>query len=146
VITYADPSAIVGTLLGEVADHATVADVVLRGDGTVLVSEIALVEVASACMAAERGRRIGDGPAAFAKFQSWCMPGKRIRLLAPPDSQVLERAVRLTRDLPVYALDAIHLAVAIEQVIPLARREPVRFLTRDRRQAEAARALGFTVA
>ena len=35
--------------------------ILLHGDGPVLTSELATVEVASACMAAERGGRIPDG-------------------------------------------------------------------------------------
>lgn len=145
MITYADPSALVGTLLGDAADPKSLHAVILGGDDTVVVSEMALVEVASACMAAERDRRVPDGRGVYAKFQSWCRPGKRIRLLGAPDSAILSRAVALTHSHRIYALDAIHLAVALEMVVPAAAGEPVRFLTRDRTQAQAARALGFTV-
>lgn len=145
MITYADPSALVGTLLGDAADPGSLHAIILTGEDTVVVSETALVEVASACMAAERDRRVPDGRDVFAKFQSWCRPGKRIRLLGAPDSAILSRAVALTQSHRIYALDAIHLAVALELVVPAAAGEPVRFLTRDRTQAQAARALGFTV-
>ncbi len=145
MITYADPSALVGTLLGDAAHPESLHAIILAGDDTVVVSEMALVEVASACMAAERDRRVPDGRDVYAKFQSWCRPGKRIRLLGAPDNAILSRAVALTQAHRIYALDAIHLAVALELVVPAAAGEPVRFLTRDRTQALAARALGFTV-
>jgi uncharacterized protein len=146
MLTYADPSAIVGSLLGDSVDPHGVRSMVLDGADPVLVSEVAVVEVASACMAAERGSRISDGRAVIAKFESWCAPGGRMKLLALRPAPVLELAARLTREHRLYALDAIHLAVALEDVIPLAQGEPVRFLTCDRIQADAARALGFTVA
>jgi predicted nucleic acid-binding protein len=145
MITYADPSALVGTLLGDAVDPDPLHAIILRGDDTVVVSEVALVEVASACMAAERDRRVTDGWDVFAKFQSWCRPGKRIRLLGAPDSSIFIRAIALTSAHRIFALDAIHLAVALELVVPAAAGEPVRFLTRDRIQLQAAQALGFTV-
>jgi len=145
MISYADPSAIVGTLLGDSRDLEGLRSRIIASDGAIVVSEIAVVEVASACMAAERGARITDGRAVIAKFQSWCAGGGRIRLLAMRDGSVFERAALITQEHRVYALNAIHLAVALQDVVPLAAGEPVRFLTRDATQAQAARALGFTV-
>ena len=110
-----------------------------------MVSELALVEVASACMAAERGSRITDGADVLAKFESWCAPGGRIRLIELRRETMLRRAILLTQEHRLYALDAIHVAVALDEVVPLASGGPVRFLTRDRIQADAARSLGFTV-
>lgn len=145
MITYADPSALVGTLLSDAADVDGIRILIESGTDPVMVSELALVEVASACMAAERGARIPDGADLLAKFESWCAPGGRIRLIELRRETVLPRAILLTQEHRLYALDAIHVAVALTEVLPLAGGEPVRFLTRDRTQADAARALGFTV-
>ncbi len=143
MITYADASEIVGALLSEVDDPERM--IVLDGNQTIFVSEVATVEVASALMAAQRAARIPDGPSVIATFESWCAPGGRIKLLALRPAQVIEHASRLTQEHRLYALDAIHLAVALEELVPVAAGETVRFVTRDRTQADAARALGFTV-
>jgi predicted nucleic acid-binding protein len=143
MITYADASEIVGALLTEVDDRE--GPVVLDGSQTIFMSEVATVEVSSALMAAQRAARIADGRALIATFESWCAPGGRIRLLELRPAQIIDRASRLTQEYRLYALDAIHLAVAIEELVPVAAGETVRFITRDRTQAEAARALGFTV-
>ena len=42
-------------------------------------------------------------------------------------------------------LDAIHIAVAMHSTAELTAGEPVTFVTRDQRQAEAAEANGFEV-
>jgi predicted nucleic acid-binding protein len=145
VISYADASEIVGTLLDE-ADPERAGATRLGDVDTVLVSELVTVEVASACRAAERATRITDVATVIARFEAWCAPGGRIRLLAIQPGLVFDRARALIDQHRLYTLDAIHLAVALEEVVPLAGGEPVRFLTRDRTQADAARALGFTVA
>jgi predicted nucleic acid-binding protein len=145
MITYTDPSAIMSVLLRDAPDHAELVELLLHGDGPVLTSELATVEVASACMAAERGGRVPDGRFVAEGFDRLCAPGGRIRLLDLRTAEVFAKACDLMEDHRLYALDAIHVAVALTEVVPLAAGEPVRFLTRDRTQAQAARALGFTV-
>lgn len=146
MITYTDPSAIMGVLLRDAPDHEELVRLLLYGDGPVLTSELATVEVASACMAAERGGRIDDGRRLTDGFRALCGPGGRIRLLDLAPTSVFAKACGLMQEHRLYALDAVHVAVALTEVVPLAAGEPVRFVTRDRTQAQAARALGFTVA
>jgi uncharacterized protein len=146
MITYADPSAIMGVLLRDAPDHEELVRLVLDGDGPVLTSQLAMAEVTSACMAAERGARIPDGRLVAQGFGSLCGPGGPVRLLDLRPSTVIAAACDLMQEHRLYALDAIHVAVALTEVVPLAAGEPVRFLTRDRVQADAARALGFTMA
>ena len=145
MITYSDPSAIMGVLLQDAPDHDRLRRLIVEGVDPIVTSEIAVTEVASASMAAQRGDRVADGRLVAAGFDTLCTPGGRIRLLTLRPGPVFARACALMAVHRVYALDAIHLAVALEEVVPLAAGEPVRFLTRDRQQADAARALGFTV-
>ena len=145
MITYTDPSAIVSVLLRDAPDHEELVQLLLHGDGPVLTSQLATVEVASACMAAERGGRIDDAGFLTDAFRSLCGPGGRIRLLDLAPTVSFAKACSLMQEHRLHALDAIHVAVALTDVVPLAAGEPVRFLTRDRAQAQAARSLGFTV-
>ncbi len=145
MITYTDASAIMSVLLRDAPDHEELVRILFHGDGPVVTSQLATVEVSSACMAAERGGRVPDGRSIAEGFSLLCAPGGSIRLLDLRTSTVFAKACDLMQHYRLYALDAIHLAVALTEVVPLAGGEPVRFLTRDRTQAVAARALGFTV-
>jgi uncharacterized protein len=54
-------------------------------------------------------------------------------------------AWQIVLDHPVRTLDAIHLAVATTTAAELAAGDTVEFVTRDARQADAAKALGLPV-
>jgi hypothetical protein len=58
---------------------------------------------------------------------------------------IVPLAHRLVLDHRLRTLDALHLAVAIEECPVLAHGDDVSFVTRDEEQATAARALGFHV-
>jgi len=146
MITYSDPSAIMGVLLADAPDHDHLRRLIVDGAEPVFTSAIAITEVTSACMAAQRANRVPDGRLLISGFQMLCAGGSRIRMLTLRPDRILARACDLISTYRVYALDAIHLAVALDDVVPLAAGEPIRFLTRDRVQADAARALGFMVA
>lgn len=146
MITYSDPSAIMGVLLRDAPDHDELRRIIVDSAEPVVTSALAVTEVTSACMAAERGARVSDGRLVAAGFDTLCAPGSRVRLIPLRPGVVFSRACTLMLQHRLYALDAIHLAVALEDVVPFADGEPVRFLTCDRIQADAARALGFTVA
>lgn len=139
---YADPSVIAAAYLPDEISHARWREAILEGTEPVVTTELSRVEVASALAAAMRGGRIAYGRA-LAAFEADCAADGPIQLLAFQAEPVLNRAVRLVAEHPIFALDAVHLAVALEQVVPLAAGEPIAFLTGDRRQAAAARALGF---
>src|SRR5688572_30766811 len=130
MITYSDPSAIMGVLLRDAPDHDLLRRFIVDGPDPIVTSELAVAEVTSACMAAERGTRVSDGRLVAAGFDTLCAPGSRIRLLPLRPGTVIARACGLMTEHRLYTLDAIHLAVALEEVIPFADGEPVRFLTR----------------
>jgi predicted nucleic acid-binding protein len=140
---YADASVIVTAYLADEPDHARWRAVVLDGDDPVVTCEIARVEVSGAFAAATRASRATVAAHLTARFEADCGSGGPIKLLALQATPVFDRAIRIVGEHPLRALDAIHLAAALEQAVPLAGDEPLTFLTRDERQASVARSLGF---
>jgi predicted nucleic acid-binding protein len=145
-VLYADASVIVSAYLADEPDHAVWYARLFEGDDPVVVSEVARVEVASAIAAASRAGRLADGPTVIARFEADCATGGPINLLAIRSGPVMERAARLTQEHRLRSLDAIHLAVALEDARPLADEGTLVFATRDRHQSSAARKLGLRVA
>jgi predicted nucleic acid-binding protein len=112
----------------------------LRNSGeAVLASELVRVELARAAMSAVRARRISDVGSVLLRIEADL--GGLIGLLELEPSTVLPCARQLVLEHRLGMLDAIHLAVAVEE----RRRspDPVVFVTRDADQAAAATALGF---
>ncbi len=142
---FAETSAIVTAYAADEADHPRMLAVLFGDQGPVLASELVRLEFAAAMAAAARAGRIDDAAPVIARLDADCAEGP-IRLLALRGGSVLDRAARLVREYRLRSLDAIHLAVALEDARPLAHPEPITFLTRDQRQADAARSLGFLVA
>lgn len=104
-----------------------------------VTSELARVEFTSAVTAAVRAGRLEDGRAILDRFDADCTEGP-VSLLALRPDIVLPAARRLVRRLALRTLDAIHLAVAVEDAAPLADGQLV-LVTRDHRQAAAAQEL-----
>jgi predicted nucleic acid-binding protein len=144
-VLYGDSSAIVGAYFSDESGHAHLRDMLLLGDEPVIMSEIGRIEVARALVAARRAGRIADSSRVLTRFEVDCRPGGPLKLLALRSSTVLARATQLVIDHPLRALDAIHLAVALEDGLGLAGDDGLVFVTRDRQQADAATALGFEV-
>lgn len=144
-VLYGDPSAIVGAYFTDEDGHATLRDMLLLGDEPVIMSEIGRVEIASAIVAARRADRIPDSTQVLARFEADCRAGGPLQLLVLRSSTVMARAHQLVLDHPLRALDAIHLAVALEDGLGLAGDDGLAFVTRDQAQAAAAVALGFEV-
>jgi uncharacterized protein len=143
---YVDASVIVSAYFPDEPDHGRCHAMLFEDAGPVVVSEVARAEVASAVSAAARAGSIPDGDVVISRFDTDCAAGGPIKLLALRSGPVIERAVQLVREHRLRALDAIHLAVALEDARPLAGDEPLGFATRDRDQASAAVALGFSLA
>jgi predicted nucleic acid-binding protein len=144
-VLYGDPSAIAGAYFSDESGHADLRNMLLLGDEPVIMSEIGRIEVASAIVAARRADRITDSTPVLSRFEADCRPGGPLKLLALRSSTVMARAHQLVIDHPLRALDAIHLAVALEDGLGLAGDDGLAFVTRDRAQAAAAVALGFEV-
>ena len=142
---FAESSAIVTAFSVDEPDHPRMRSMLLARSGPVIASELVRLEFVSAVSAAGRAGRIGDPASLVAQFDGECAPGGRLKLLALRGQATLARAASLVQQHRLRSLDAIHLAVALDDGLPLAIGEPLAFVTRDARQAEAARALGFTV-
>lgn len=142
---YVDTSALLRAYLPEEREHNELEALLLKAQGPVATSEIARVEFASAARGALLGGTARVLRSLLDKFDQDCGPDGPIRLLALDPAAVLPRAYELVIDHRLRALDAIHLAVALEQYRPLAADTDVVFVTRDQDQAAAAKALGFAV-
>lgn len=107
----------------------------------VLASELAYVELARAAKNAERNDRIPDAAPVLRRVDADLE--RSISLVDLRPATVLPMARELVLEHRLGTLDAIHLAVALEE----AQRSsaPLVFVTRDRDQADAASALGFSV-
>jgi predicted nucleic acid-binding protein len=108
----------------------------------VATSRIAYVECRTALSRAKREGRLqarGERLATQQLDQSW-----RGIVVVEVDEVLTRRAADLTRDHPLRAADAIHLASA--ELVADGVREDLRFACWDRRLGESAAALGFTVA
>lgn len=145
-VWYADASALVRAYVQDERDHADLRQLLLEGDEPVVSSEISSLEFRSAIRAAARSGRISDAELVVAAFKLDCAGDGPTKLLAIEPQAVFGRAADLIDEHPLRTLDAIHLAVAIEESVVVAPDDDLVFVTRDDRQANAARAEGLAVA
>lgn len=143
MLIYADTSAIVRGYLDDEPTDTELADVLFAGEHPVVTSELTRVEFASALAAVKRANRLGDIRPVLDQFDHDCGEDGPLALL-PLQPGVLPAA----RDLlltagPLRTLGAIHITVAILDATELADGDPVVLLTRDERQAAAAKAAGL---
>ena len=144
-LLYADTSAIVRAYFADEPDHDALRSMLLEGSEPVVSSELARIELASAVSAARRARRLRGADSVLARFDADCGSEGPILLLRLHAEAVLSTAYRLVGNHRLRTLDAIHLAVALEDAKALAGDDPLVFVTRDSDQAAAARTLGLSV-
>ncbi len=131
--------------LSDELDHHELRASLLEGDSPVISSVLARLEFASATYAASRAQRLRDPTGLLARFDADCSRRGPLSLLVLRVDAVLPKAYEILGDHPVRTLDALHLAVALEDGIPLDDDAPLTFVTRDEAQAQAARSLGLAV-
>lgn len=141
---YADSSALVRAYLGDEPGSTTLRHFLLESDELVVTSELSLLEVTRALCAAERSGRIPTGGKALEGVEADFSTGGPVLVIGLRANPVLRRARAVVLAHRVGTLDAIHLAVALEERSALD--EPIVFVTRDDEQAIAARELGFETA
>ncbi len=144
-LLYADTSALLRAYFTDEPEHERFREMLLEGPDRTVSSEIARTEMASGIMAAERSGRLPRWSELLATIDLDCLPGGPITLIGLRRDVILATAYRLVLDHRLRTLDAIHLAVAVEECPGLAAGDDVTFVTSDRGQAAAARALGLTV-
>jgi predicted nucleic acid-binding protein len=101
------------------------------------------VEVSGAIVRAERAGRI-VAATALDELDADVHPEGRIAVVSAPADAVEARALAITREHGLRALDALHLALAAIAIPRLADKgEPIGFASRDGDQATVAESLGF---
>jgi predicted nucleic acid-binding protein len=145
-LLYADTSALVRAYFEDERDHAPLRERLLEGDEPVVTSELARVELASAIRAAATAGRLKRPARVLARIDADCEGTGPIALLRLRSEAVLPVAYGLVLEHRLRSLDAIHLAVALEECPLLAGDDGIVFVTRDDAQAAAAATVGFVVA
>ncbi|HZD71702.1 MAG TPA: type II toxin-antitoxin system VapC family toxin [Actinomycetes bacterium] len=144
-LRYADTSALVRAYFADEPDHAPLRASLLEADDPVVTSEVTRVEIASAVRGAAATGRLPHWRGLLDRIDADCAEDGPIALLALRPRVVLPTAHRLVLDHRLRTLDAIHLAVAVEECPALADGEDIVFVTRDRNQGAVAAALGLSV-
>ncbi len=139
---YADTSALVTAYLDDETDGHEYRSLIFAGNNVVATSVLTTIELASAFHRAARAGRIQTPGAYIDRAEADCSSGGRIAVL-PLDVIALGADTRrLLGNYILGSADAIHVATAIAL---RSDRVETGFVTRDQRQAEAARAEGFDV-
>lgn len=141
-LLYADTSALARAYFPDESGHEELSSLLLA---PVVTSEITQVEFARAVRAAARQGRYRRWRLLIERFEEDVRAEGPVTLLKLRPEAILPVARELVLDHPVRTLDAIHLAVALEEGVALAGADGLVFVTRDRAQARAARALGLSV-
>jgi predicted nucleic acid-binding protein len=143
-LIYADSSALVRAYFPDEPDHAELRTLLLEGSEPVVTSEIARLELASAARAASIDGRLPRWSELLARFDADLAEGGSIGPIGLRPDLILPAAYRLVVEHRLRTLDAIHLAVCVEECPAFAGDDDIVFVTRDKGQAAAARALGLT--
>ena len=139
---YVDTSVLVRLYLHDEPEADQIAAILFAPNASALTSDLTRIEFASALHRAVRSGRIPDDAAHLAAGTA-AMAGSGPIATVALDVRALEAdALRVVQAHALAAADALHVATAIGL-----RRDGVEigFFTRDRRQAEAARAEGFEI-
>ncbi len=144
-LLYADASALVRAYFEDERDHAHLRELLLEGADPVVTSELARVELASAIRAAATAGRLRRSAGLLARIDADCAEDGPIALLRLRSEAVLPVAYNLVLEHRLRTLDAIHLAVALEECPILAGDADIVFVTRNENQGAAAAAVGFSV-
>jgi hypothetical protein len=144
-LLYADSSALVRAYFSDEDDHDDLRTMLLEGKEPVVTSEIARLELASAVRAAVSGRRLPRSSELLARIDGDFAEGGRIGPIDLRSDIILPAAYHLVVEHGLRTLDAIHLAVCVEDCPAFAGDAPIAFVTRDLDQAAVARTLGLDV-
>lgn len=145
-LLYVDTSALIRVYFVDEPDHEELSALLIEGSEAAVSSELTRVELASAVAAAVRARRLRQPELVLDRFDADCADDGPLTLLRLDAKAALPLARTLVTEHRLRTLDAIHIAVALTDASALAMGEPLVLVTRDRRQAEAAKELGLTVA
>lgn len=143
-LIYADSSALVRAYFPDEPDHAELRMLLLESKEPVVTSEITRLEFASAARSASTGGRLPRWSELLARFDEDLAEGGPIGPIGLRPDLILPAAYRLVVEHRLRTLDALHLAVCVEQCPAFAGDDSIIFVTRDDEQAAVARAIGLT--
>jgi predicted nucleic acid-binding protein len=144
-LLYADSSALVRAYFPDEAGHTELRQLLLEAAEPVVTSEIARLEFASAARAAATAGRLPRWTQLLARFDRDLTEGGLIGPIDLRPDVIMPAAYRLVAEHGLRTLDAIHLAVCVEDCPAFAGDDAIVFVTRNSVQASAARALGLEV-
>ena len=137
--TYFDSSAIAKLVLPD-EDGSDLATAIFNRDGSVCTNSLSYPEVHSALARRNRHHALGAS-STLSTSLSWFEQVWDSFIALPPEETHFIDAARLVLSYPLSGADAVHLATALDML----QHGEMTFVTWDRRQAEAAAELGFTV-
>jgi predicted nucleic acid-binding protein len=144
-LLYADSSALLCAYFADEDGHAELRSLLLGGREPVVTSEITRLELASAVRSAYSSGRVGRSSDLLARIDADLAEDGAISPIDLRTDPIVGIAYRFILEHRLRPLDAIHLAVCVEDCPSLAGGQGVVFVTRDHDQARAARALGLVV-
>ena len=140
-VLYADTSALARAYLADEPDSAALRELLFDSGEAVLASELARVELARAVKNAERSGRILDAAAVLEAVDADLE--RSVVLVDFEPAAILPSSRNLVLAHRLGTLDAIHLAVALEE--SRSSDDPVVVVSRDADQTAAAKCLGLSV-
>jgi predicted nucleic acid-binding protein len=144
-LLYADSSALVRAYFADEDDHVELRSLLLGEREPVVTSEITRLELASAVRSAYSAGRVARSTDLLGRIEGDLAEDGAISPIDFRSDPIVATAYRFILEHRLRPLDAIHLAVCVEDCPGLAGDEAVVFVTRDADQAAAARALGLAV-
>ena len=144
-LLYADSSALLRAYLVDEDEHIELRSLLLGEREPVVTSEITRLELASAVRSAYSAGRVARSSDLLGRIEGDLAEDGAISPIDLRADVIIPTAYRFVLEHRLRPLDAIHLAVCVEDCPGLAGAEDVVFVTRDTDQARAARALGLKV-
>lgn len=145
-VLYADASAVARAYLAYEEGHAASRRMLLDRADIVVTSELTRLEFTSAILRAAKGRRRVRPAALLRRFSEDSGEEGPINVVRFAGGETLLTAQKLVARHLIRALDALHLATALEGLTPWRDFGPVVFATYDAEQAAAAMAEGLALA
>lgn len=142
VIAYADTSAVARAFLVDEAEHEALRELLFTTPGSAVTSDLTRFELSAAFRRAARAGRISDPERLITAALAEVSRSGGLRTVNLEIRLIENEVHRLLARHRLRAADAIHLATAI---VAMDGPDGVQFITRDRDQADAARAEGFEV-
>jgi predicted nucleic acid-binding protein len=144
-LLYADSSALLRAYFADEDDHVELRNLLLGGREPVVTSEITRLELASAVRSAYSSGRVARSSDLLGRIDGDLAEEGAISPIDFRADPIVGVAYRFILEHRLRPLDAIHLAVCVEDCPGIAGGQEVVFVTRDNDQARAARALGLEV-